>query len=251
MLDPDEPAPFEICNEGGTSALFLICDHASRRLPRRLGTLGLDEESLSAHVAWDIGAGDLARRLSVVLDAPLVLSGYSRLAIDCNRPFSSPTSIPELTCGIRVPGNEGLSEVERTARQEALFWPYHRTVERMLAGRAMSILLSVHSFTPSLYGKDRPWHFGVLYGKDRRFAEHMIEGLRGLDRWGGVVVGDNEPYRVTDESDFGVPMYAERANRHGLLLEVRQDLLATASDVEDMAELLAPALRGVVTKLSV
>jgi predicted N-formylglutamate amidohydrolase len=243
LLYPDEPPPFETVRERGTSPCVFLCDHASSRLPRRLGDLGLTEAERAEHIAWDIGAARVARLLSERFDAALVLSGYSRLAIDCNRPVDGATSIPEVTCDIAVPGNVGLGEAARSARRDELFWPYHREIERVLQRRETtgqkSLIVSVHSFTPSLYGKDRPWHFGVMYGRDPLLARALIAALSQVP---GLVVGDNEPYRVSDGTDYGVPVYAERAGRPGVLLELRNDLVRTDEGVARMAALLGQAL---------
>lgn len=252
LLQKDEPPAFELVNEHGRSPFVLLCDHASSRMPRALGTLGLSEEHLAAHIAWDIGAADVARRLSRALDAPLVLSGYSRLAIDCNRPFGVPGSVPEVTCEIPVPGNAALDDEARRVRQDELFWPYHRALEAVFAtrdaARRESVVVSVHSFTPaSLFGKPRPWHLGVMYGRDRRFAGALFEVLADEP---SVLVGDNEPYRVTDGSDYGIPVYAERAKRLGVLIEMRQDEVGTPSGVEKMAALLARALPAALSSLA-
>ncbi len=247
LLAADEPAPFEVVRAEGASPFVLLCDHASRRMPRALGDLGLDEDALASHIAWDLGIAEVARALSARLDASLVLSGYSRLAIDCNRPLHVESSIPAVTCDVRVPGNEGLGEAARSARQEALFWPYHRTIEGLLAARderrATSVIISLHSFTPALYGTSRPWHIGVMYGRDRRLAERFFAALA---REPALVVGDNEPYRVTDGSDYGVPTYAERHGRLGALIEIRQDLIADASGIEAWAARLEAVLRAAV-----
>jgi predicted N-formylglutamate amidohydrolase len=251
LLALDEPPAFEVVNPDGVSRFLLLCDHASLRMPRALGTLGLPDDALRSHIAWDIGAADVAKRLSELLDAPLVLSGYSRLAIDCNRPPGTAPSIPDVTCEIVVPGNAEITGEERDAREAELFWPYHHAVERLLEARdahgADTILLSVHSFTPSLYGKDRPWHVGVMYGHDPRLARLF---LAELAKEPALVVGDNEPYHVSDGTDYGVPVYAERAGRLGLLLELRQDLVGTPDEAKNMAELVARVGCAVLDRLS-
>jgi predicted N-formylglutamate amidohydrolase len=250
LLDPSEPPAFEVVNREGSSAFFLLCDHASKRMPRALGTLGLGPEELEAHIAWDIGAAALATKLSSELDAPLVKSGYSRLAIDNNRPLHVPSSIPRVTCGIVVPGNEGLSDEECARRQEELFWPYHRAIAAALAEREergkRSVIVSLHSFTPSLYGKDRPWHMGVMYGRDRRLADLFLDELR---RDVSLVVGENEPYIVNDETDYGVPTYAEKPGRLGVLLEIRQDTISAPSGVEETGARLAAVMRKIAARL--
>jgi predicted N-formylglutamate amidohydrolase len=243
LLALDEPAAFETVRPGGASPYVLLCDHASSRLPRALGTLGLSEAARMDHIGWDIGAAKVARVLSEALDAPLVLCGYSRLAIDANRPPGTPASIPEVTCEVPVPGNRGLGEAERRAREEELFWPYHRAIEALLRARedlgVRSMIVSVHSFTPRLYGEDRPWHAGVMYNRDRRLAAALLAALADEP---GLVVGDNKPYHVTDGADYGVPVYAERAGRPGVLLELRQDLVAQDDGALKMARIVARGL---------
>lgn len=247
LLEPDEPPPFEVVRPSGSSRALLICDHASSRLPRALGDLGLSDADRHSHIGWDIGAANVARSLSGLLDAPLVLSGYSRLAIDCNRPPDVAASIPAVTCEIAVPGNVGLDDEARRARQDALFWPYHRAIEALLASRRAAAVetevLSIHSFTPSLYGVDRPWHVGLLYGNDASLARAFMAEL-GRDP--AIVVGDNEPYRVTPTTDYGVPVYGEQASRPAVLVELRQDLVADDSGALRWAERLATAYRNIV-----
>ncbi len=250
LLASNEPPAFSVERPRGASRAVLLCDHASHRLPRALGNLGLEPHELIDHIAWDPGAAVVARKLAELLDAPLVLSGYSRLAIDCNRPLAAPSSIPFETCGVRVPGNERLSWADRAARADELFWPYHRAIEALLAERdasgLASVILSIHSFTPSLYGRARPWHLGLVYGRDPRLARAL---LAALGRHQGLVLGDNEPYQVTDTGDYGVPTYGERRGRPAVLVELRQDLVREQSEAWRFAELLASAYREVETGL--
>jgi predicted N-formylglutamate amidohydrolase len=242
MLEPDEPPSFEVVNPEGSAGLFLICDHASARMPRALGTLGLTSAQIQEHIGWDIGAALVARRLSSLLDAPLVLSGYSRLVIDCNRPVDVPSSIPVVTGGVAVPGNEGLSDEQRRQRQETFFWPYHRAIGALLERRPKpTALLSVHSFTPDYPGQVRPWPVAMLYGRDRRLAGLMIDELQRH----GFLVGDNEPYRVTPTSDVGVPSYGERLGVPAALVEVRQDGITTPEGAAAWADRLAQVYRAV------
>jgi predicted N-formylglutamate amidohydrolase len=246
MLDPDEPPAFEVVNPSGRASALVLCDHASNRVPRALRGLGLPPERLCEHIAWDIGAAVMARRLAARLDAPLVLSGYSRLVIDCNRPVDVATSIPETSAGVPIPGNAGLDEEARRARAEAFFWPYHRAVERILEGRERTAILSAHSFTNEPLRGPRPWHAGMVYGRDRRLAGLLLEAL---GREPDLVLGDNQPYQVTPTTDYGVPVYAERAGRPGVLIEVRQDLLATPADAERWGDRLASAYLAVEATL--
>lgn len=242
MLQPDEPPAFTVINPDGPSDVFLLCDHASPRLPRGLGTLGLRPGQVLEHIGWDIGAADMARRMAERLDAPLVLSGYSRLVVDCNRPPGVASSIPEVTGGVEVPGNRGLSEEEARRRVEAFFWPYHRAIEGLLARRPKpAALLSVHSFTPSFPGQVRPWPVAMLYGNDRRLAGLMIDQLRAQ----GLLVGDNEPYRVTPGSDYAIPNYGEARGVPAALIEVRQDGIDTREGAVAWADRLVDAFLAV------
>jgi predicted N-formylglutamate amidohydrolase len=238
LLASDEPAAARLVNADGAGSAVLLCDHASNRLPRRLGTLGLAPTDLEDHIAWDPGAAEVALRLSAHLDAPMVLSSYSRLAIDCNRPLDSPESIAEQSAGVNVPGNRALTPENRATRIDALFRPYHEAISQLLDNRAgrPSLLLSIHSFTPELNGQRRPWDIAISYGRDRRLAALLLAALRDD---GKLVVGDNEPYPVDDAIDYTIPVHAEARGLPNVLVEIRQDGIATRAGAAAWARLLA------------
>ena len=244
LLDPDEPPAFAIVNARGAGSAVLVCDHASNRIPRRLTTLGVAPEQLADHIGWDPGAAEVAQRLSAELDAPLVSSGYSRLVIDCNRPLDHAASIPEQSAGIRVPGNLGLTARARAARVETLFRPYHEAIDRLLDARSdrPSLLLSIHSFTPVLHGKQRPWPVGVSHWRDRRFAALLSTPLaRRVDG----IVGDNQPYPIEEAVDYTVPVHGEGRGLHAVMIEIRNDGLRTTAQINAWAERLAAAYREI------
>ncbi len=245
LLESGEAPAVEVANPSGRSAVVLLCDHASPLLPRRLGDLGLSASQRLDHIGWDIGAAAVARRLSALIDAPLVLSGYSRLAIDCNRPPGAATSIPEVTGGIEVPGNRNLGAEERAARETELFRPYHAAVTALLDRRAAegtrSVVLAIHSFTPDL-GTPRPWQIGITYGRDRRLAGRLIDLLR--HRWPELSVGDNQPYAVTDSGDYAMPVYGEGRGLLHALIEMRQDGVADSTGQDTWAARLAECWRA-------
>src|SRR5271156_4326704 len=166
VLGPDEPPAFQIVREHGRSAYFLTCDHGGKLLPRALGTLGVSAFDLERHIAWDIGAAALARRLADALDAFLIVQTYSRVVIDCNRPLHSPCSITPLSELTPIPGNQHVGAAEAEARRRQIFQPYHDRIAAELDARAAlgrpTILVAVHSFTPEFKGENRPWHAGVL-----------------------------------------------------------------------------------------
>ena len=243
LLDPGEPTAATLLNEAGNSNFFLACDHGGRAIPRRLGRLGLTEPDTFRHIAWDIGIAKVGRRLSVLLDAALILQTYSRLVIDCNRDPTVPSSIPEISEDTAIPGNRGLHKADRLARRKAIFDPYQQGIAAVLdrrrtTGRA-SVLVALHSFTPVFRGVARPWHVGVLFNRDARLANSLLARLRSE---GDLVVGENQPYRVTDQTDYTVPVHGERRGLPHVEIEIRQDLIADAVGQAAWAERLARLL---------
>lgn len=244
----DEPPAFELVNPRGRSRAILTCDHASARIPRRLGDLGLAAADRLRHVAWDIGTAALARRLARILDAPLVLSGYSRLVVDCNRPLEVASAYCARSEDVDVPGNLALSDVEKAARAAAFYWPYHDAVHKLVESRmgreAPPVMVSIHSFTPLYLGRARPWHVGVHYRLDRRLAALALAALRADPT---LTVGDNEPYPVALDEDYTIPVHAELRGLPYVLFEIRQDLLGTDVGIAAWAERLGGLLAEALT----
>jgi predicted N-formylglutamate amidohydrolase len=243
LLADDEPAPVTVHNENGPSQFVIVADHAGNSMPRALGRLGVSETEFERHIAWDIGIARVCRLVADALDATLVQQNYSRLVIDCNRAPGSETSIPEISELTPIPGNRDLSKERRSAREREIFRPYHDRIEtelerRRQAGRPVA-LIAMHSFTPVFKGVARPWHAGVLYNRDPRFA-HLLMAL--LKREAGLAVGDNEPYSVTDASDYTIPVHGERRGLHHVAIEIRQDLIADDKGQRAWGELLARLL---------
>lgn len=244
LLAPDEPAAVEVIEGDETSPYFLTCDHAGRRIPRALGDLGLSPADLQRHIAWDIGAAGLARRMAAELNAFLALQTYSRLVIDCNRPLDAPDSVAAESERIPVPGNQNLTNEQIEQRVRAVYRPYHDRIREEIARRRdagrETILVTVHSFTPIYLGVARAWQMGVLYHRDARLAHALLEVLRERTNY---VVGDNQPYRVTDHSDVGVLEYGEKPGNLHVELEVRQDLIAEDAGQREWATCLAASLK--------
>jgi predicted N-formylglutamate amidohydrolase len=243
LLEPDEPNPVTLENESGDSVFFLTCEHAGRAFPRRLGRLGLPEAETLRHIAWDIGIGAVGRELSLLLNAAVILQTYSRLVIDCNRDPNVPSSIPEISEATEIPGNRSLNEAERAARVDAIFRPSHNAIAAALDRRAAadraSVLVALHSFTPVFKGVSRPWHVAVLFNRDPRLAHALAELLRAD---GSLMVGENEPYRVSDLTDYTVPVHGERRGLPHVEIEIRQDLITDPSGQREWAERLARLL---------
>jgi predicted N-formylglutamate amidohydrolase len=246
LLSAEDPSPVRVLRETATSDLFLTADHAGRVIPASLHDLGVSEAERQRHIAWDIGIAGVTDRLSAALDATAVLQTYSRLVIDCNRDPGVPSSIPEISETTPIPGNLGLSPEQRIARRQAIFDPYHTRIRNFLDTRAAAarrtVFVAMHSFTPVFKGESRAMQVGVLYNRDARLANIMLELLRAE---GDLTVGDNAPYAVSDITDFTVPVHAERRGLPHVEIEIRQDLIADAAGeaawAERMARLLAAA----------
>jgi predicted N-formylglutamate amidohydrolase len=242
LLEADEPAAWEVVNRYGGGMAVIVCDHAANRVPRCLGSLGLDATQLSEHIAWDPGAAEVAHRLSALLDAPLVLSGYSRLVIDCNRPLGHHQSIAEQSAGVCIPGNRGIRSAERERRGEALFRPYHDAIAALLTARRQrpTLLLSIHSFTPNLNGQKRPWQVGISHWRDRRLAALLIQALTCEP---DLTVGDNKPYPIEASIDYTVIRCVEDYALPAVMIEIRQDEIRTLAGASRWAGRLAAAYR--------
>jgi predicted N-formylglutamate amidohydrolase len=240
LLSPGDPPPFGLVNACGSSPFLLTGDHTGNAVPGKLAMLGLTSDTLARHIGWDIGIGALGRHLARQLDAVFVFQPYSRLVIDCNRDPRSRTAILSESDGIAVPGNAGLSPAEVHARIDEIHRPYHRAIEREIARRDAcgqpTVVIALHSFTPLLAGLERPWQIGVLHaGHADRFAIRLLQALRMRD---GLVVGDNQPYRL-DETDYSIPRHCFAPDRPYAELEIRQDELFRPDDVTKWAEFLA------------
>jgi predicted N-formylglutamate amidohydrolase len=238
----DTPPVFEQ-NADGRSPFLFTSDHYGRLIPTPLGDLGLPASELTRHIAWDIGIAGVAERLSKELGAHLIAQRYSRLVIDCNRPPRAASSIPLLSEATTVPGNEGLLRQDAELRRRAIFDPYHRRVDevidRRMAEKRPTILVSLHSFTPVYAGVRRPWHIGTLYHRDKILPPLLLKALRAE---GDLVVGDNEPYAVSDETDYTIPVHGEARGLTNSGIEIRQDLIADQSGQQQWAERLARIL---------
>jgi predicted N-formylglutamate amidohydrolase len=237
-------------NPAGRSPYLLTCDHYGRQIPAELADLGLPASELDRHIACDVGIAGVAERLSDALGAQLIAQRYSRLVIDCNRPRSASSSIPEISEATWIPGNQGLAIGAAEQRRRLIFDPYHRhiaeTIDRRLKAGMPTILLALHSFTPVYHGVARPWHIGTLYNRDTVLPPLLLQALRSE---AGLVVGDNEPYAVDDATDYTIPVHGEQRGLINSGLEIRQDLIEAEAGQIEWAERLARALRNIETTL--
>ena len=222
LLTPEDPAPVRVLREAGTSDLFLTADHAGRAIPAALHDLGVPETERRRHIGWDIGIAGVTERLSALLDATAILQTYSRLVIDCNRDPSWDSAMPEIS-------------------EYTPITPYHDRIRALLDARAnrRTVLVAMHSFTPSFKGESRSMQVGMLYNKDPRLALILLDLLR---REGDLTVGDNAPYAITDDSDYSVPTHGEKRGLPHIEIEIRQDLIDTPEGQEAWAQRFARIL---------
>ena len=235
-------APFSVTGPDRPARWLITCDHAHNIVPPHVagGDLGLPASEMARHIAYDIGAADLALALGQLLQAPVVTSNFSRLVIDPNRGLDDPTLIPQLYDGTIIAGNRRLDAAERTKRIDTLYRPYHDVIANQ-ARAPGTVFLSIHSFTPQLKsGPKRPWEVGVLSARDRRIADPLIARLA---RTLTSPIGDNEPYGGSFPGD-ALSQHAHDPGRPNVLLEVRQDLIATAQAAHHWATILAPHLEA-------
>ena len=240
LLGSQDVPPVLEDNAAGRSPFLLTCDHYGRLIPRILGDLGLPAAELTRHIAWDPGIAGVAEALSKHLDAHLIAQRYSRLVIDCNRPPDALSSIPRISEATVIPGNEGLAREVAEVRRRAVFDPYHRrigeVIDRRLRDTVPTVLVSLHSFAPVYAGIARPWHIGTLYHRDTRLPPLVLKLLRAEP---DLVVGDNEPYAVSDETDYTIPVHGEARGLMNTGIEIRQDLIADRDGQSQWAERLA------------
>jgi predicted N-formylglutamate amidohydrolase len=250
LLDTEDVPPVHEDNASAGSPFLLTSDHYGRAIPRRLGDLGLPADELTRHIAWDIGIAGVADALSRQLGAHLIAQRYSRLVIDCNRPPGVPSSIPRISEATIIPGNEALTREVAETRRAAVFDPYHRRIAEVIEARRRdsipTVLVSLHSFTPVYAGIARPWHIGTLYHRDTRLPPLLLQQLRAEAE---LVVGDNEPYAVSDETDYTIPVHGEALGLMNTGIEIRQDLIAEPAGQIEWADRLARIFGEIETTL--
>ncbi len=241
LLAPDERPVFDVSEGGGP--FVVVCEHASNRLPRALGRLGLAPGDLVRHIAWDPGAQELATHIAEATASALVLQRYSRLAIDCNRDPAVADAVSVLSETTPIPGNDGLAPEARQARIDEVWAPFHDALAAVLDRRAAvgrpTALVTVHSFTPVFRGVSRPWHVGIISTDDHHLADAMLAVLR---RDPSLVVGDNEPYKGKDNVDYTIRRHGRDRGLPHVMIEVRNDLIASPADIAAWGERLTAAL---------
>lgn len=243
---PNYYSPHFVHGADRPSNVVVVCDHATNIVPDFVnnGCLGLPEADMDRHIAFDVGAAGVALELGDLLNAPVITSNFSRLVIDPNRGEDDPTLVMRLYDGTIIPANRHVDEDEIKRRLNALHRPYHQAIWDLIATRSNPILISIHSFTPRLFGRTpRPWHVGVLHASDSRLSKPMLERLH---REPDLCIGDNQPYNGALPGDCMSRHAIDPGNPY-LLLELRNDLIKSEPGQKQWANRLAPILSEVIS----
>lgn len=236
--------PVAVENADGTGDVLLVCEHASRRLPERYGTLGLSQDALASHIAWDPGALAVAQLMARRLDATLIYQRFSRLIYDCNRPPESPAAMRDVSEVFRIPGNENLSDAERSLRTSSLYLPFQARIREEIGVRRQrgrrTVLVTIHSFNPVYFGKRREVEIGILHDTDSRLADAMLSAAAGTR---GYRVKRNEPYGPADGVTHTLELHALPAGLLNVMIEIRNDLIPDERGQGAAADFLSGLLR--------
>lgn len=234
----------DLINENSQTPLILICEHASAFIPDHLNNLGLDADALSSHVAWDIGALDLAKNLANTLDAPLVAAGVSRLVYDCNRPPEAIDAMPLKSEIYDIHGNQNITAEDRNWRINSLYHPFHdaiaKQIQQTLDQGIVPLIVTIHSFTPIYHGNPRRVEIGILHDRDTRLADAMLAENYPY------VVERNEPYSPTDGVTHTLQKHAIAQGLPNVMLEIRNDLLSAPQELNKMSETLGEVLQEII-----
>tara|TARA_B100001971_G_C18218908_1_gene555800 strand:- start:212 stop:1048 length:837 start_codon:yes stop_codon:yes gene_type:complete len=252
LLTQDDPKPVDVLNIDrlGETNILIICDHASNKVPRKLNQLGVDDTVLNQHIGSDIGTDKLGPYIANALNAPAVISGFSRLVIDLNRDTDSKNSIPEVSDHIKVPGNQNLSKDQKQKRLEELYRPYHQKIDDcidIIKGKGKKpFVISIHSFTPEMDGKKRETDIGILWNENKDISLRLIGALRNLAP--AAKIDGNAPYSLLD-----APHLNHTINKHNLnqsdaniLVEFKQDLISDDAGVKKYGDLFVNALQDIL-----
>lgn len=249
LLEPNDPAPFEVINPEGRSPILFVSDHNGKAVPHGLDNLGVHQWEIERHIGHDIGIDMVARALSAHFDATLVVANYSRLVIDCNRRPRAEGSMPEVSDTTPIPGNRDLSDGARQARIDEIFTPYHQAISQRISvmqDRGVApLLVALHSFTPTMDSLFRPWEIGILWLDDGRLAVPLMNALRRDPK---LSIGDNEPYSGRHPAGYTVDHHAESRGMVNVAVEFRQDLVEDIDGAGHWAEIFAKGLGAAVTE---
>jgi len=235
----------KIINQQGDSSFFIICEHASKHIPDGYKNLGLTNIEIEQHIAWDIGAEQLARNLAEILNAPLVLQTQSRLLYDCNRPPSADSAIVQVSDDTSIPGNLNLSASEKSARANDIYYPFHRIISQLLDQRASNlrnIIVTIHSFNPILHQVQRELDIGFINAEDSSWAEKLV--VAGQQLHTELSIEQNQPYSAADGVTHTLELHGSARHLENVMIEVKNSLISDVSGQRKFAKILATLLQA-------
>jgi len=236
-------------NAGGKSEVVLICEHAGQQLPDFVGSLGVDEEVMSTHIAWDLGAAALARLLSAELDATLILQRYSRLVYDCNRSFEARDAIVERSDDVVIPGNTGITNTQRQQRYDNVYLPFCQAINELVQSRVTAdrkpVIVTLHSFTPLYKGQQRTLDLGVIHDDDARFADSLLSLTEQQQLYRAA---RNEPYSAKDGTTHTLITHGVKNRLLNVMFEIRNDLISDLDSQQLWSQRLAKIITASLVK---
>ena len=243
--------PVQTINADGSSPFVLVCDHASNRFPDQYGDHGLTPHQRLMHIAWDPGALAVAMRLVELLDAPLVYSTVSRLIIDCNRREDAVDLIPIISERTEIAANAGISQAERDLRIASYHAPFHAAIDALLEARKQAgretILVTVHSFTPTYKDVQRPWPIGLIHGQREGMTRALFDALKAADP--ELNVGWNEPYSARQGVTYTLEHHGDERGLDCTMIEIRHDEILEPAGVAAWSERLSHTLTAAAAGL--
>ena len=243
LLQQGDPPAVEMVNPESSSPLLLVCEHAGNLVPRSLNKLGLSDDVLRTHVAWDVGIAQVARRVAEVLGAPLILQNYSRLVIDCNRPPHVSDAMLDISDGIPIHGNQNLSDAQKQCRINEIFRPYDTALQKMFATGRITCAVSIHSYTRQMVGQEsRPWDVGFVARQNLTLSHHLQQHYQ--QNHTALRVGINQPYQIERDTDWFIIKYGEKHTIPHCLVEICNDQLSNTDGIAHHARLLVGGLRS-------
>ncbi len=223
-------------NPQGVSSAIVVCEHATHYIPSHFNGLGLSDAARESHIAWDPGAMAVAEKLSRKLDAMLIAGNVSRLVYDCNRPPDAPDAMPEKSEIYAVPGNQHLTPADKAARVTAYYTPFKNGLSAAILQKQAPVIVTVHSFTPTYHGKPRSVEIGVVHDSDARLAGAMLDCAADHTT---LDVRRNQPYGPEHGVTHTLKEHALSGGHLNVMLEIRNDLIATTAQQKARADMLA------------
>jgi predicted N-formylglutamate amidohydrolase len=209
ILTENDPRPFEIYNGESDSPYIITVEHASNLIPIALNDMGLNQQDLESHIAYDPYTKQFSLDIANELGCAVITSKYSRLVIDCNRIENSHQLIRDESDGVIIPANKNLSDNDIKMRMDEIYTPYHDAI-RLVSEKHNKpyAFISMHSFTPQLNSDkiNRPWDVGFMWDHDDELAVRFHDFFK--ENYPYIRVGLNVPYDARIEEKGSMHIHA-------------------------------------------